>query len=211
MIIQDGIYTPGIRTYNIVAQSGNIRNLSINNCYLTSLYVNYIKVNGNVDINGNLNVTNNFNVNGNTTLGNAISDTTTVNGNLSVSNDFNVNGNTTLGNAISDTTTVNGNLVLNNSLTYSTENIDSSGNLSTDVIVSLIDCSGYSITVDLNDITTIGQIKVITLVTGDCILNVNLTDGNSTATFNAIGSSLNLLSVGANGWAVLSTYNTSIS
>ena len=100
--------------------------------------------------------------------------------------------------------------MLNNSLTYSTENIDSSGNLSTDVIVSLIDCSGYSITVDLNNIMTIGQIKVITLVSGDCILNVNLTDGNTTATFSTIGSSLNLLSVGANGWTVLSNYITSI-
>ncbi len=194
MIISEGVFTPSVRTNNIIAQIGNIQILTVSNCYLSTLNVDYVIVSGNVNIGGNLSINSDLTVNGNTFL-----------------NEVDVSGNLTVyGNTFLNEVDVSGNMTLNNSLIYSSETIDASGNLSTNTIVSLIDCSGYVVGINLSPITTIGQLKIITVISGSCDLNVTLTDGNNTAQFNT-GSSLNLLSTGTNGWAVLDKYDVNIS
>jgi hypothetical protein len=76
-----------------------------------------VTFNSNATVVANLTATGNLAVSGTTTLGDAITDTTTVNGSLGVTNNLTVNGNTTLGNATSDTTTVNGNLSVTQDIT----------------------------------------------------------------------------------------------
>lgn len=75
MIIQDGVFTPGVRTNSLISQIGNVVNLNVSNCYVSNLYVNDIELNGNINISGNLTVQgitylNEVDVSGNLTLHN---------------------------------------------------------------------------------------------------------------------------------------------
>ena len=226
MIIQDGVFTPGIRTNRIITQIANIQNLSVTNCNIGILYVNNIEVSGNININGNLTVQNDlivqansyFNevdVSGNLTVqansyfnevdisgnltvqGNSYFNEVDISGNLTVQNDLTVQGNSYLNNV-----DISGNLTL-----YSTENIDASGNLSTDIIVSII--NGFTGTIQ--NIPNIGQLKIITCIVNTSTVMLICTDPIiNTVTF-AHGSSLVLMSMGPSGWAILSIYGATTS
>jgi hypothetical protein len=177
MYIPNGINTAGIKTNFLTGVNGKISNLTCNYANLLQLYSSSIALNGNMNITGNINVTGNINIDGNLVV---------------IENTY-----------------------LGSSLIYSSEMLsDVSGSITFDNIVTWLDASG-DIYPSLPIAPEDNLIKIITLQENygsySAIVQIQSPEtfldvsGSTVATFDTIGQSLTLLSVG-NKWAILSNY-----
>lgn len=191
MYIQDGVFTTGVRTRNIISQYGTITNLTTTNIYSQILNVTNIVVSWNIDVDGNINV------------GVDVSGNLSVNGNLTVDNDLGVNGNLIYGYQQLNSA---GNITTNNIV--SLLNFDVSGG----VIISMNNASTVGQLKIISRISNTDNYN-INVVLSDSGKYLNDGAGNTydTITFNKQGDSVTLMYVGSNNWTVISQNNVSFS
>lgn len=183
---------------------------------------------GNVDVSGNLSVDGIVNITNTTNSSNVDSGALVVDGGVGIREDVNVGGDID----VSGNLSVNGNLTVDNdlgvngNLIYGYQQLDSSGNITTNNIVSLLNFDGTSggVNISMNNASTVGQLKIISRISNTNNHNINvvlsgggkyLNDGAGntydTITFNKQGDSVTLMYVGFNNWTVISQNNVSFS
>jgi len=128
-----------------------------------------------------------------------------VSGNLTINSDLTVEGTSYLNDV-----DVSGSIIFSNQ-----ETIDTSGSIiSLNQTITLIDCSGTSMSIILPNETYIGKIKIIILQSNGgsntCVVNGTYLPSFTTATFDNVGDSLTLLSMGSSGWTVLANNSSAL-
>lgn len=125
MYIQNGVFTTGVRSYNVVTQNGEIKNLTTTNIYSQTINVSNIVVSGNVDVDGNVNVGGDVDISGNLSVDGIINITNTTNssnidsgalvvaGGVGIGKDVNIGGDVNINGNID----VSGNILLVNEIT----------------------------------------------------------------------------------------------